>query len=185
MKRFIKALGCLAMAVAFVGCGEAGDADGPITVEPMALEVDHYRVPCDAEGRQLCFRVREPGGADWTLLYDGIEGFDYTWGRAYVLRIWEKPVDATVGAAGILRLLDSVEDEHLVRQRFELELDPDDLSEARDADFALLGEKLIDCGSPEVCTILRTRKANGLPVTVALRHGELPTDPAIAFQILR
>lgn len=186
MTRFFKLLGCLVPMAFIAGCGGgSGDAGAPIDVEPMALEVDHYRVPCDAEGRQFCFRVRSVGDGEWTLLYDGIEGFDYAWGNAYVLRVWERAVNAEVGGAGVLRYLDSIEDEHPVRKRFELDLAPGDLTEARDADFALLGERLIDCGSPEVCTILRTRIANHTPVTVAFRHGETPADSAIAFQILR
>jgi hypothetical protein len=42
---------------------------------------------CEGEGPTKCLQIRESENDDWTLLYTGIEGFQYEESYAYVLRV--------------------------------------------------------------------------------------------------
>lgn len=63
----------------------------PAAKEPRAraktLFVDSELVDCEGEGPMKCLRVREGGSDEWTLLYQGIEGFTHEAGTRYELRV--------------------------------------------------------------------------------------------------
>jgi hypothetical protein len=42
---------------------------------------------CQGEGPRKCLQIRESENDDWTLLYTGIEGFQYEESYAYVLKV--------------------------------------------------------------------------------------------------
>lgn len=53
----------------------------------MILEVAPERVDCVGVAPQKCLKIREEGKTDWELLYNGIEGFNFTQGIAYKLKV--------------------------------------------------------------------------------------------------
>jgi heat shock protein HslJ len=76
------------------------------------IQVAGQRAPCSGVGRQLCLQVRTQPGAPWELLYSDIEGFDWTMGVEYVLRVRETtvanpPADASSLRWTLLEVLDS------------------------------------------------------------------------------
>ncbi|WP_257266181.1 META and DUF4377 domain-containing protein [Endozoicomonas sp. ONNA2] len=67
------------------------------------------KAPCTGLGPMECLQIRESEEAPWTLFYDNIEGFEFTPGIAYRLRIKEfdlpnPPADAS-GKRWILDLV--------------------------------------------------------------------------------
>jgi hypothetical protein len=72
-------------------------ASAVTTAEPAAatrgdtLFVREKRADCMGEGPMKCLQVRATETAEWTLLYQGIEGFTYEEGNAYELRVARKP----------------------------------------------------------------------------------------------
>lgn len=61
-------------------------------LEAKTLFVDSQLATCSGVGLRQCMRVRSDANADWTLFYDGIEGFDYEAGYTYELLVTETPV---------------------------------------------------------------------------------------------
>ena len=49
--------------------------------------IKHHKAECHGVNPQLCMLVRGSEQEDWTYFYDGIEGFDFTWGDNYELLI--------------------------------------------------------------------------------------------------
>lgn len=52
----------------------------------LTVEVDHYKVPCVAEGIQLCYRISMHKGG-FENFYDEIAGFKYEWGYVYTIEL--------------------------------------------------------------------------------------------------
>ncbi len=113
------ALGFSAVAVtAFLsaGCGTSGDAVAPTDTPSAAtsavlktLQVAPSRVECTGVGPQMCLQVRESANAAWTLLYDGIIGFDYEPGYLYEIRVKEEAVtNPPADASAVRRTLVSI-----------------------------------------------------------------------------
>jgi len=42
---------------------------------------------CEGQSSQKCLKVKEAQEDDWTLIYDDIEGFDYTEGTSYKIKV--------------------------------------------------------------------------------------------------
>lgn len=63
------------------------DASAATASGVRPLFVREVRVDCEGEGPQKCLQVRASPTAEWTLLYDGIEGFHYEEGHAYELKV--------------------------------------------------------------------------------------------------
>ena len=45
------------------------------------------RVPCEGEGPQECYQVKETPDGEWQLFYDEIEGFEWEPGYEYELLV--------------------------------------------------------------------------------------------------
>lgn len=75
------------------GAGEmrfqnGGMAEKPeATPEESTLFVGPERVPCEGEGPQECYQVKETPEGEWELFYDEIEGFQWEPGFIYELRV--------------------------------------------------------------------------------------------------
>jgi len=54
------------------------------------IYVNGRTVPCTGVAPQQCWQVKESMKDDWTLLYQGIQGFKYEPGYVYKLRIREE-----------------------------------------------------------------------------------------------
>ncbi|GHD61039.1 META and DUF4377 domain-containing protein [Jeongeupia chitinilytica] len=68
------------------------EAAAPAGVERV-LEISPERKTCSGVGRMECLQVREPGAADWQLMYFGIEGFEPQPGVGYVVKVREERVE--------------------------------------------------------------------------------------------
>ena len=71
----------------------SAEATAAPTASPRGetLFVREKRADCVGEGPMTCLQVRASETAEWTLLYQPIEGFTYEEGTAYELRIERKP----------------------------------------------------------------------------------------------
>lgn len=183
------AIALLPLVAALTACG--GDTE-PSEIEEVVetLLVDHYRVPCEGEGRQLCLRIRPETGDKWLLEYEAIEGFEYHWGSNQLIRVREvEVVDPPAdGSSTRLELVEILSELPVSRgNRFELEIEPGDLVDATEADapgldFTLVGERGVVCAGEIVCIVLRGRAAKGLPATVIFGH-ERESNRLKAFEV--
>lgn len=84
----------------------------PVSSAPAVektLQVDASPVVCTGVTQQTCLRIRETSDAAWSLLYDGIVGFDYEPGFLYEIRIKEETVaNPPADASSVRRTLLSV-----------------------------------------------------------------------------
>jgi uncharacterized protein YraI/heat shock protein HslJ len=75
------------------GAGEmrfqnSGMAEKPAPApEQVTLFVGPQRVPCEGEGPQECYQVKETPDDEWQLFYDEIEGFEWEFGYEYELLV--------------------------------------------------------------------------------------------------
>ena len=75
------------------GAGEMRFQNGGLAEKPEAqpeeisLYVGPQRVPCEGEGPQECYQVKETPDGEWQLFYDEIEGFEWEPGYEYELRV--------------------------------------------------------------------------------------------------
>jgi hypothetical protein len=69
------------------------------------LFVDAELIDCEGEGPMKCLRVREGGSEEWTLLYDGIEGFTHEPGTRYELKVEVSDVSDPPADASSKRLV--------------------------------------------------------------------------------
>lgn len=65
--------------------------DDPVS-DVITMQVADHRQDCMGVAPQKCLLVKTEGDADWTLFYDGIEGFTYEEGYTYRLLIKRVPV---------------------------------------------------------------------------------------------
>jgi hypothetical protein len=60
------------------------------------MRVNYYRQTCQAVGEMNCYLVQKGpqiGTGDWSLFYDGIEGFQYEEGFVYTLKVRVEKVE--------------------------------------------------------------------------------------------
>lgn len=56
--------------------------------EQETLYVDYYKVPCDDDDTDLCFRTRESESDSWEVSDAGLSGFSsYEWGNRYTITV--------------------------------------------------------------------------------------------------
>jgi hypothetical protein len=65
--------------------------------------VSHTKVDCVGVAPMKCLQIRESRGADWTLFYSQIEGFDYEEGYDYELRVRLEEVENPPADAASIR----------------------------------------------------------------------------------
>jgi heat shock protein HslJ len=81
-----------AMVLTLAACGTdrpAGPTDTPAGGVMKTLEVAPARVSCVGVSTQTCLQVRASSDAPWTLLYDGIIGFEPETGYTYRIVVQE------------------------------------------------------------------------------------------------
>ncbi|MCL7972270.1 MAG: DUF4377 domain-containing protein, partial [marine benthic group bacterium] len=89
--RPLQAIGAAALCAA-AACGGEG-AGGPDAGVEKEVLVAHFVSECTGVGPQTCLNVRESEDAEWTLWYDGIEGFEHEAGYDYRLLVRETAVE--------------------------------------------------------------------------------------------
>ncbi len=77
------------------------------------MRVNYYRQTCQAVGEMNCYLVQQGnqiGTSDWSLFYNGIEGFQYEEGFVYTLKvrvekIENPPADGSSGKYTLLKVI--------------------------------------------------------------------------------
>lgn len=162
----------LSSLVLTTGCGEE-----------EVMIIDHYRVPCWGVGPRLCSLVSDPGSAEQSYFYNGIDGFQQEWGHRYEVRVLvtevaNPPAD---GSSLNYELIEVISDE-VIDERFSLTLsdefiDGDPGTQA----FSLLGYRDVACADTAVCdTIVDALPGDG-QVQVELGHSASESAPLTAY----
>ncbi len=78
--------------------------------EILVLEVAAESVPCVGEMQDRCIQVRSPGGEEWQIFYDPIEGFEHKEGTQYTLEVGRRrvpnpPADGSAYAYRLIRII--------------------------------------------------------------------------------
>ena len=97
----LQAIGAAALCAA-AACGGDG-AGGPDAGVEKEVLVAHFVSECTGVGSQTCLNVRESEDAEWTLWYDGIEGFEHEAGYDYRLLVRETTVEDPPADASSVR----------------------------------------------------------------------------------
>lgn len=188
----MRALTLLALAaLSLTACGgdDADATDPPVdvgdpTLQPGQVEVLHFRVPCQGEGRQLCLQVRGHGKASFENFYSEIEGFDFVWGERTILAVHEEPLaDAPADGPDVRYVLDDIVEAETVRAAFELTLEAGDFTPAGPTELTLLDGTRAACASADLCRVIAAR-AGEAPALVRVRAGE-PGEPLSIFRVMQ
>jgi hypothetical protein len=83
----MKTISNLLAGICFFTVFACSSTHKPEGVDLVKMTVNHYRVPCTQMRTQLCYVVKSENQSDWEYLYEGIEGFDYEWGKVYELEV--------------------------------------------------------------------------------------------------
>lgn len=163
-----------------------GDGDGATEpggeVHTRQLELAHFQVPCEGEGRQLCLVGKRSTG-ETELLYAGIEGFDFEWGQRVTVEIREEAVaNPPADGSSVRLILEDVISAKADRTSFELQLAPGDLIDTANG-LSLLGLVRVECASEEICRAVQAQMG-GSALTVKARAGAAPGDPIQLFRIM-
>ena len=95
-----------------VACTPAANSDVAGSRETVkTLYIGPERVPCTGVAEQECLQVKNAPAEDWSLLYTGIQGFEYEAGNFYVLRVRETevanpPADGSSLALSLVEVLE-------------------------------------------------------------------------------
>jgi heat shock protein HslJ len=92
------AIPCAALLLA---CGDGVLGPGEI----VTLDIHPSRVTCHGMGEMQCMQVREPPESSWTLLYQGIEGFNHEPGLFHTVRVRIVPVSNPPADGSSLRYI--------------------------------------------------------------------------------
>lgn len=150
--------------------------------DERVMTIEHYLVPCQGVGPRLCMLTGEPGSAEQSFFYSGIDGFQFEWGHRYELRVevTEVPDPPADGSSLDYSLIELVRDE-TVDERFELRLDKDFLaSEPSTGGFSLVGQRDIQCAQTAVCDAITAALVAQEAILVELSHGATESDPLLA-----
>ena len=154
--------------------------------EEEIMLVDHYRVPCYGVGPRLCSLVSEPGSAEQTYFYNGIDGFSQEWGHRYELRVLvteiaNPPAD---GSSLNYELVEVISDD-VVNERFTLSLSSDFVTgDPTTQAFSLLEVRDIACVDTTVCDAIANGVVDGGEVAVELEHSATENEPLTAHSAM-
>jgi heat shock protein HslJ len=88
----MKVINYVGVLLIILGIGAASD-DLTSNATEMTLNVGPESVPCTGVAPQMCLQVKENMSENYSLFYDNIEGFCYSPGYEYVIRVMEEPVE--------------------------------------------------------------------------------------------
>lgn len=144
----------------------------------ITVVVSHYRVPCFGAGLQLCYLIKKNNQSEWEFLYEGIEGFQYEWGKVYELAVEEiqrKNVmsDQSPVTYKLIRVVSKTD--FPANQTFPLVVKDTDMTAVRkDANgkLSLLGQYPIRCSSDALCEELEKELQSQQKVICFFQHAE-------------
>ena len=141
--RRLMMIACLAAA----GCGLLD----PEPVVDREFEVAAWLAGCTGVGDRYCLLVRTPGEEAYRLMYDAPAGFDYEWGREYVIRVEERENPRPrIDGSSMLRALTRVISSEPVAPgtTFELNVPSEFIVSSGTARVELAGQSVrVECGS--------------------------------------
>lgn len=168
---------------------DMGSADAMETV----MRVNHYMIPCEGAGPQLCLLVQmgdKVGSDEWEFFYDAIEGFDdYRLGYIYELVVTTEQVKRPPqDASSIVYKLVKVRSKNRVKPdtSFVLPLTriPGEsyVTGSEQAGFALLDRIHIACAAP-LCRQLAQRMATGESLQGTFKHSDRADDTIVLLAL--
>jgi hypothetical protein len=155
-----------------LACG-AGKSEGR---EIVNMVINHYKVPCVGEGTQLCYLTKKDNQSAWEFLFEGIDGFQYQWGKVYELEV-EKSIrkdtkaDQSPIAYKLIRIINSKDAP--ADEPFPLmvkDVDMVAIKKDEKGQFSLLGLYPFSCSSPLVCEELEERLQSQANITGLYQH---------------
>ena len=88
----MRMINCIGVLLIILGICAASDGLANDATE-KTLYVGPERMPCTGVAPQMCLQVKENISENYSLFYDNIEGFCYSPGYEYVIRVMEESVE--------------------------------------------------------------------------------------------
>ncbi|MGB1092039.1 MAG: hypothetical protein ACPGYX_07940 [Oceanobacter sp.] len=144
--------------------------------EVVSLQIDYYKVQCDEDDSNLCFRFRESSDDSWEVLDDDLSGFsEFEWGNRYWINVNVSYDEDGRAEDYEFRSITSSVDYSGIDNAFSLSLytNAGVLVANDDSNWQLGGEIDFDCGS--FCTDLSSSVSEGYVVSLEflMSDGEL------------
>ena len=150
-----------------------GCSSDSATGNTEVLFVKHHLQECVGVAPRTCMLTRGSANADWTLMYSGIQGFDYEWGFDYEVRVrWRGVDNPPADASSRVYELRSINSKTPVAPgtlfdftlRFGSGVEP-----VSDGLYRLYGGKEFGCAQAD-CQSLEALQAQGMAVLLEFAH---------------
>jgi hypothetical protein len=158
---------------------KAGNSQMNGSTKEFTIEVNHYKVPCFTEGVAFCFLIKKAGENKWEPYADSINGFNYKWGYIYKLKVHRLEIgNPPADASSFKYVLDEVISEKKtdVKETFSFVLKyPGSKSfvyGTKTAGFSIIGQKVIECKSVEICDRLNNISGSDKTVEGTFCHSK-------------
>lgn len=180
MKKLFRTL--LYPLIIILGCAgtrNPGSSDNKQS-DIMIISINHYKVPCFALRKTMCFLIKNENDTTWQLLSDKIQGFDdYMWGYNYRLKIRKDivekpPADAPAFKYTLIKVLSKEREDNATTFPIILKYtDSESFVQLNEkTGFTMLNEIPIECESPGICQELTRMIKNEEAVEGTFRHSD-------------
>ncbi|MCG7587370.1 DUF4377 domain-containing protein [Photobacterium sp. OFAV2-7] len=138
------------------------------------LTIDSHQSTCQGMFQQLCMRTKSVGNNEFELFYGDIEGFTYSWGTLYevkvkITNIDNPPADASSQKEQLIEILSSTEDQVGASYEFNgVEMLSSTFTKT-DGNYYFLG-KSFECASGTDCDALVALNNSGGLVNVTFKY---------------
>lgn len=92
----------LLVALFFLAVNTCEDPSAEAQNKTKTLYIDAQLADCEGVGPQKCMKIKENPDEQWSLFYDGIEGFDFQEGYTYQIKVQITPVTNPMADASSL-----------------------------------------------------------------------------------
>ncbi|MFU8804063.1 MAG: DUF4377 domain-containing protein [Bradymonadaceae bacterium] len=164
-------------------------AEDPLVCGVQYWEIAHYRTPCAGVGVEFCMYVRRDSEEAFSFFYGGIEGFEHTWGRNYIVSLDVEEIDDPPADGSSLKytLIDIIEETPVPAQTtFDLPfwVDNADLLITIDGSTGTLGQdRAFRCEPESVCAEIQTFLTAEEAFRIHLRYAAEIDDPLVIFEV--
>lgn len=150
-----------------------GTSEGKETVR---MVINHYKVPCVGISSQLCYLFKEGNQSEWEFLYEGIEGFQFEWGKVYELEVEKtKRKNPMADQSAVeYRLIKIISSKNApTDESFPLTIkDTEMIALVKDVQgaYSLLDDYPVRCASPGLCADLENALQSSGNITGLFQH---------------
>lgn len=169
----------LIIITGYAGTRIPGSTDNKLS-KVMIININHYKVPCLALRKTMCYLIKNENDTTWHLSSDQIQGFDdYMWGYNYKLKIREDivekpPADAPGAKYTLIKVLSKERVDNKTTFPIILKYaDSEPFIELNEkTGFTILNEIPIECESPAICQELTMMIKNNEAIEGTFRHSD-------------